>query len=420
MSSGYATSNNALRASAESKQTTVDMGLTPAEQELNSYLNLLGDGASVGDVVKHFEKAPFGWKDISTLDVFVQLAKKGLRQFEHRSEEIKVKEFAEQAINSRERDAITVSKAKVYSQEETANFISMVNNDIFAEVLIPSSITDFIKAVDTFKDKLQPKLDALSKEIDTYSQYQFATHFKVLHKYIAELYQTRNPEEVVNRTRDLKDKLKTARDKYMQTTEFADRNFDEYKKIIAFVDNNKSNFPDLDEEDRLRTEDLIHYIKQDNEPWEQYPQMRKLHNELSKAVRERVKTLREKVVEEYIDIFEELDKSKEDLKDGAHLTPEKDYVLQDINKATSIAQLKLRKLEASSFKKDNLKKIEDQKQKEKAKETGESFTKSIEVSVAAEMQPTTVSNEQELDAFLKKLKEQLMLKLKNNQKLWLN
>ena len=95
-------------------------------------------------------------------------------------------------------------------------------------------------------------------------------------------------------------------------------------------------------------------------------------------------------------------------------------MLQDINKATSIAQLKLRKLEANSFKKDNLKKIEDQKQREKAKETGESFTKSIEVSVAAEMQPTTVSNEQELDAFLKKLKEQLMLKLKNNQKLWLN
>ena len=114
--------------------------------------------------------------------MFVQLAKKGLRQFEHRNEEIDVKKFAEQALNSRERDAITVSKAKVYSQQETANFIGMVNNDIFAEVMIPSSITDFIKAVDTFKDKLKPKIDALSKEYDTYNQYQFATHIKTFHK----------------------------------------------------------------------------------------------------------------------------------------------------------------------------------------------------------------------------------------------
>ena len=319
------------------------MGLTPAEQELNSYLNLLGDGASVGDVVKHFEKAPFGWKDISTLDVFVQLAKKGLRQFEHRSEEIKVKEFAEQALNSRERDAITVSKAKVYSQEETANFISMVNNDIFADVLIPSSITDFIKAVDTFKEKLKPKLDTLSKEIDMYYQSQFATHIKTFHKYIEELCLIRNPEEVVKRTGDQKNYLKTARDKYMQAAEFANRNFEDYQRMITFVEDNRSNFTDLGEDYTIRTEDFIDYINNDNEPWERFPQMRKLYNELNKAIRERVKALREEVVERYEKIFEEIDKRKAELKDGANITTNKDYLLQQINRDTSLDKLKLQK-----------------------------------------------------------------------------
>ena len=420
LSSGYATSNNALRASAESKQTTVDMGLTPAEQELNSYLNLLGDGASVGDVVKHFEKAPFGWKDISTLDIFVQLAKKGLRQFEHRSEEIKVKEFAEQALNSRERDAITVSKAKVYSQEETANFISMVNNDIFADVLIPSSITDFIKAVDTFKEKLKPKLDTLSKEIDMYYQSQFATHIKTFHKYIEELCLIRNPEEVVKRTGDQKNYLKTARDKYMQAAEFANRNFEDYQRMITFVEDNRSNFTDLGEDYTIRTEDFIDYINNDNEPWERFPQMRKLYNELNKAIRERVKALREEVVEKYEKIFEEIDKRKAELKDGANITTNKDYLLQQINRDTSLDKLKLQKLQANSFKRENLKKIEDRKQEEKAVKTGAIYTKPIDVQIVAEIEPTTISNEQELDAFLQKLKEQLMQKLKNNKKLWLN
>lgn len=420
LSKGYATSNNALHASAANKQTSIDKSLTPAEQELDNYLSLHGDGVSVGDVVKDFEKAPFGWKDISTLDMFVQLAKKGLRQFEHRSEEIKVKEFAEQALNSRERDAITVSKAKVYSQEETANFISMVNNDIFAEVLIPSSITDFIKAVDTFKDKLKPKLDALSKDIDMYYQSQFATHIKTFHKHIEELYLIRNPEEVVKRTGDQKNYLKTARDKYMQAAEFANRNFEDYQRMITFVEDNRSNFTDLGEDYTIRTEDFIDYINNDNEPWERFPQMRKLYNELNKAIRERVKALREEVVERYEKIFEEIDKRKAELKDGANITTNKDYLLQQINRDTSLDKLKLQKLQANSFKRENLKKIEDRKQEEKAVKTGESYTKPIDVQIVAEIEPTTISNEQELDAFLQKLKEQLMQKLKNNKKLWLN
>ena len=77
-------------------------------------------------------------------------------------------------------------------------------------------------------------------------------------------------------------------------------------------------------------------------------------------------------------------------------------------------------MQANSFKRENLKKIEDRKQEEKAVKTGAIYTKPIDVQIVAEIEPTTISNEQELDAFLQKLKEQLMQKLKNNKKLWLN
>ena len=111
---------------------------------------------------------------------------------------------------------------------------------------------------------------------------------------------------------------------------------------------------------------------------------------------------------------------KAELKDGANITTNKDYLLQEINRDTSLDKLKLQKLQANSFKRENLKKIEDRKQEEKAVKTGAIYTKPIDVQIVAEIEPTTISNEQELDAFLQKLKEQLMQKLKNNKKLWLN
>lgn len=419
LSTGYATSNNALHASAASTQATLDNALTPAEQELENYLILLGDGATVGDVVKHFEKLPFGWKDISTLDMFVQLAKKKRRRFEWRSEEIEVKKFAEQAINSRERDAITVSKAKVYSAEETAKFIGNVN-DIFPEVLIPSSITDFKKAVDTFKDKLKGQIEQLSNEIDDYAQYKFVVHIKTLHKQLDELYHIRNPEEVVSRTDSLKDKLKTSRDKYMQAAEFAGRNFDNYKKIIAFADNNKDNFNELDEADIPRSRDLIDYVKRNSEPWEEYPQMRKLYSELDKALRGQLDTLRNSVVEKYKAVFEEIENRKSELKiKEPHITADEGYKLDQINKVKSIAQLKNLDFEATGFRANNLKNIEDHIAKKKAEEEGKKYEKSLDVSIAAEMTPTTISNEHELDNYINKLREKLMQKLKNNKKLWL-
>ena len=421
LSNGHASSNADLIVNAKSKQIQADTGLTPAEEELNTKIALMGEAPVVGDIVKAFEKAPYGWKDISTLDILLKIAKKGLRRFEWRNEEIDFVAFADKALNARERDAITVHKEKVHSQEEINKFIHAINNDIFAETLIPSSTTDYKEAVDCFKKKLEPKLSKINQLKDEFEAYPFASHLKSFHKTLGEIYNTRNPEHTVEQVMAQKDHLKNARDTYMFIEEFVEYNFKAYEQIVTFVDANKNNFTSLDETLLVQSEELIQYLKTDHEPWDKFPQMKKAYKELNDAIKERLAKLKTDVVKLYETVFDEITIRQNELKiDIPNLTTSPEHYLQRINKENQIAQFEIYELKANEFRADNFKKLEDFKAEQEAKKTGKTMVTSLDVSLAAEMAPTTIENEEQLDDYLKKLKAKLMVKLSKNQKLWLS
>ena len=421
LSNGYASSNADLINNAKSTQKQINADLTPAEEELNTKIALMGEAPVVGDIVKAFEKAPYGWKDISTLDVLLKIAKKGLRRFEWRNEEIDLVPFAEKALNARERDAITVHKEKVHSQEEINNFIHAVNNDIFAETLIPSTTTDYKEAVESFKKKLAPKLTKINQLKDEYEAYPFASHLKSFHKTLGEIYNARNPEHAVEQVMVQKDHLKTARDTYMYVEEFIEHNFKAYEQIVNFVDANKNNFSSLDETLVVRSEELVQYLKTDHEPWDKFPQMKKAYKELNDAIKTRLTNLKTDVVKLYETIFDEIAARQKELGiDAANLTTSAEYYLQKINKEDQIAQLEIYELKANEFRAENFKKLEDYKAQAEAKKSGKTYVTSIDVSVAAEMPPTTIETPEQLDEYINKLRERLMVKLAKNKKIFLN
>ncbi|MFT3737964.1 MAG: BREX system P-loop protein BrxC [Breznakibacter sp.] len=421
LSNGYAKTNADLIANAKSTQKQTYTDLNPAEEELNSKIALMGEAPVVGDIVKNFEKAPYGWKDISTMDILLGIAKKGHRRFEWRNEEIDFATYADKALNSRERDAITIHKEKVHSQDEINNFIHVVNNEIFAETLIPSNTSDFKEAIEVFRKKLSPKITSLNHLKDEYEAYPFATHLKSFHRSLSEIYNARNPEQIAEQTIAQKDQLKQARDTYMYVEEFIEHNFKSYEQIAGFVDSNKNNFASLDETLIVKADDLADYLKRDHEPWDKFPQMKKAFKELNDAIKERLNSLKTEVVKTYETIFEEITARQKELGiDAANLTTSADFYLQKINKETQITQLEIYELKANEFRAENLKKLEDYKAQEEAKKSGKTYVSSIDVSIAAEMPPTTIENEEQLDEYLKKLKAKLMVKLSKNQKLWLS
>ena len=78
--------------------------------------------------------------------------------------------------------------------------------------------------------------------------------------------------------------------------------------------------------------------------------MRKLYSELDKALRERLDTLRNSVVEKYKAVFKEIENRKSELKiKEPHITADEEYKLDQINKVKSIAQLKNLEFEAIGF-----------------------------------------------------------------------
>ena len=420
LSNGYATTSIDLLTNA--KQISTKTQLTDAEEELNNKLNLLGEGMVVGDIVKQFEKPPYGWKDISTLDVLLRLAKNGLRRFEWRNDEIDLVVFAEKAVNTRERDAITIFKEKVHSQEETTGFIKALNDDIFAETLVPSDIIDFKEAVDIFKNKLQDKLVTLNRLKEEYEQYPFASNIKVFHKALAEIYSARNPEQVVSLVVAQKDQLKALRDTYMYVEEFIDHNFKGYEQIVLFADQNKNNFTSLDDELlEGRAKELHNYVKTDAEPWEKFPQMKKAYKELNDAINARVTSIKGEIIKEYETIFQEIENRQKELGiDEPNLTPDPEYYLKRIQKEDQITQLENYQLKLNDFRAENFKKLEDFKAQKEAKKSGGSYITSVTVSVANEMPPTTIETPEQLEEYIKKLRERLMVQLAKNKKLWLN
>lgn len=421
LSTGYASSNAELLSNAKSTQKQTNTKLTPTEEELNTKLSFMGEAAVVGDIVKNFEKPPYGWKDISTLDVLLKISKKGIRRFEWRNEEIDSLTFVEKATNSRERDAITVHKEKVHSQDEINKFIQVINHDVFNENLIPSDTKDFKEAVESFKLSLSPKLSRINDLKDEYEAYPFSSHLKSFHKSLAEIYNTNNAEQVVDKVLAQKNDLKEARDTFMHVEEFIQHNFKAYEKIMGFVDDNKNNFSSLEETLKISSEKLTKYLKTEHEPWEKFPEMKKIYKELNTAVNERLSNLKTEVLSLYETIFEEIEARKQGLEiDASHITATPEYYLKRIEKEEQITQLEIYQLKAKDFKTENLKKLEDFKAQEEAKKTGEEVVTSLDVSIAAEMAPTTIENEEQLNKYLKTLKAKLMVKLSKNQKIWLS
>lgn len=420
LSNGYATSNAELIANAKTGTQISTAGLEIAEEELNTKLTLMGDSPVVGEVVKQFEKAPYGWKDITTLDVLLRLAKKGVRRFEWRNEEIDLPTYADKALNSREREAITIHKEKAHSQDETNAFIHAVNHDIFNENLIVGNL-DFKAAVEAFKKSIEPKLLKINKLKEEYEAFTFAVHLKSYHKSLVEIHGSRNPELLVGLVMNQKNDLKIARDTYMYVEEFIDHNFAAYKLIYDFANNNKSNFNAIDETLQVKAQELVTYLKTDTEPWDKFPQMRKAYKEIHEAIQARIGLLKTEVIKIYEGIFEEIEqKSKELGISESNLTPDAATFFRKLNNENHIPQLDIHLLKAGDFRAENFKTLEEFKAKQEAKKTGQTYIQSFNVSLAAEMAPTVIENPAQLDDYINKLRERLMVKLAKNKKIFLN
>ena len=139
------------------------------------------------------------------------------------------------------------------------------------------------------------------------------------------------------------------------------------------------------------------------------------------ALKDRVSQLKQEVIAAYEQILNDIEERRKELKiDDESLTTSPGYMLGKLNKEKQISQLEIYQLKATDFKVENFKKLEEYKAEQEAKKNKTTYKPSIDVSVAAEMPPTTIETPEQLDEYIEKLKKRLLLKLAKNKKIFLN
>jgi hypothetical protein len=323
--------------------------LLPAEDDVENFLLASPQGVTVSDTVKYFEKAPYGWKDISTLHVLVELARKEKRQFELKNEPLELESFGIQAVNTRTRDAIVILRQKGFSPAEISNFIENINYNIFAETLVSSKITDYKTIREQFKHALEQKLKDANALKEAHGGKPYNVNFTDFYRMVFQLSQERDATKLLNLLNDNKTEYRAIRDNYVQLKEFIEDRQPLLVEYYDFVENNYNNFNRLGEVEKVQSKRLREYLKSDANPWVHFPEMKKIHKALKRAIDNKVVELQQNVVELYRAAFEDLETKRTELKVQGIL-PDATAFLEQLGKLKVITELQLQKERLSSFK----------------------------------------------------------------------
>ena len=106
----YAQNRAALLARLGRMQMTMNMGLSPAEEKVNNFIDRNGGEVTVTDLFSEFSKEPFGWTDYAILDVVVHLHRKKKREFKYANEpRYSPANFVTKALTASERSSCVVT-----------------------------------------------------------------------------------------------------------------------------------------------------------------------------------------------------------------------------------------------------------------------------------------------------------------------
>ena len=396
----YASNNDALKQSANDRQLLTDKELTTAEEEINNWLDRTGDSASLDEVIKEFAKQPFGWRDLSVMDILIRLAKKEKRQFEWRNEKIDLPAFYLHGIKASERAAIAIKSIEMLDRD---TIVAVVKNYryIFNESL--NSADEANSVFDEIIKKIKFTLDDYKPIANNYASEAFGAHLRSFVTSLEELAIIREPKRLFEKIEDIKDEIKSQTDSAKELKEFIETQFSNYKTIRDFSRVNEQNFNNLDAANGQKANSLMAYFKSAELPSNDFPKIRKIHSELEIALKDLQKELHKQVINAYEKVYDEVDEHAKNSgvsEDKLTYAP-RDEKLDRLKEERNLSSLQLALANISTFKADCLKAIGDAAGK-----------KSVTFKISASGLPSQIENEEQLDNYLDKLKTKLSKELK--------
>ena len=222
----------------------VNASLTPAEKEVDIYLNKQFGDANVSDVVAKFAKAPYGWNGICTLYVVNELVRRHRRDYSYANNpHVDIQTVANRIVT--ESNKFTLREAEVISQDVVNRFIDAWKN-IFG-MMQALSTTDssqlFRQAHDPNDLKSLPSLvKSYSSFINANAAYPFVKPLRDAVELFEEWNNMRDPVKFFTAVTEKQNEARQLNDTCKEVVAFIHDQLERYKDLLRFIRANEDNF----------------------------------------------------------------------------------------------------------------------------------------------------------------------------------
>ncbi|RXP53134.1 BREX system P-loop protein BrxC [Lutibacter sp. HS1-25] len=402
----YARTQQDLKKSAASNQVLFAT-LTPAEITVNDFITANNNQITVYDLINEFAKEPFGWRFEAVLDVLVHLVKKKKREFVYKGQQsYPIVDFINKAVSTSERMSCEVVTGEEIDQTILDNVVSAYKN-IFNEALNPATDKNIL-----FEDLIA----ALTKKLTThqeleknyYGKYPFGNCFQAATKVLTTWIQTRDLKKLFSNFIEEQEVSKILFDTTKGMDDFIQKAFAQINEIKSFVRENNENFKMLSPENLEKVKKINDFLILED-PRKEFRHSMKAYEEVKLALKEFVVELKKLVKETYENVYVDLEAEATKRKVSQDKYADKEYTLNGIDAITSLAVLRNKQLSATEFKSKELQKIIEATPKSEGAKVAESAPYYVSKGAA------TISNEAEMNAYLLKVREDMLALLKQNK-----
>lgn len=406
LSNEYARNQQELKKSAADQQILIPT-LTPAEKFVNDFITANNNQITVYDLINKYAEEPFGWRFEAVLDVLIRLVKKKKREFVYKGQQrFPIVDFINKAVSTTERLSCEVVTGEEIDQAILDNVVLAYKN-VFNESV--NSATD--------KNMLYEDLvAALSKELikhqgletAIYGKYPFGNCFQQSVKQLTAWIQTRDLKKLFDNFIEGQEASKTLFDLTKGIEDFANKFLQDISEIKTFVRDNNDNF-------RMLSADVLGKVRKINEflvledPRSEFRHVKKAYEEVKQALKDRLVHLKQEVKNLYLDVFKELEAEAQKRKVSQDRYADKEYTINGITAISSLATLKNRQLSVSEFKATELQKIIEATKPEGDGDAQESAAYYVTKGA------TTIATETEMNAYLDKVRKDMLALLKQNK-----
>lgn len=222
----------------------VNASLSPAEKEVDIYLNKQFGDANVSDVVAKFAKAPYGWNGICTLYVVNELVRRHRRDYSYANNpHVDIQTVANRIVT--ESNKFTLREAEVISQDVVNRFIDAWKN-IFG-MMQALSTTDssqlFRQAHDPNDLKSLPSLiKSYSGLINANAAYPFVKPLRDAVELFEEWNNMRDPVKFFTAVTEKQNEARQLNDTCKEVIAFVHDQLERYKDLLRFIRANEDNF----------------------------------------------------------------------------------------------------------------------------------------------------------------------------------